>query len=203
MMREGYKKAAWHVLVPAMVAMAIGLAGCGSSSTPATQTIDLKSSGVKANGELKQSVRCGWGSLWIPLDWGKVPDDTKELAIYLGRFKYAKGSGERKVDVQFADLVSKFKPTERRLTANVLPTGISWSYFGSNCVTNGKGQHVLLEVFALDRIHKRAMTRSLSTRLTEEALADPSSPEDPRSSGELTEDATAIGRLITTYTGPH
>jgi len=203
MMREGYKTAVQHVFVAAVVAMAIGPAGCGGSSTPVTQTIDLKSSGMQANGELEPSVRCGWGSLWIPLEWGEVPEDTKELAIYLGRFKYAKGNGERKVDVQFSDLVSKFKPTERQLTANVLPAGISWSYFGSNCIPNGKGQHVLLEVFALDRIRDRVMKRGLATRLTEEALAYPNPTESPRSPGELTEDATAIGRLITTYTGPH
>jgi hypothetical protein len=203
MAREGYKTAVRHALALAAAAMALGLAGCGGGSTPVTQAIDLKSSGVQANGELKPSVRCGWGSLWIPLEWGKVPRDTKELAIYLGRFKYAKEGGKRKVDVQFADLVSKLKPTERQLVANVLPAGVSWSYFGNNCVTNGKGQHVLLAVFALDQIRDRTMKRSLATRLTEEALADPNSAAGPRSPGELTEDATAIGRLITTYTGPH
>jgi len=203
MMREGYKMATQHALVLAAVTMALGLAGCGGGSTPVTQAIDLKSSGVQANGELKQNVRCGWGSLWVPLEWGKVPEDTKELAIYLGRFKYAKGNGQQKVDVKFADLVSKVKATEHQLVANVLPEGVSWSFFGSNCVPNGKGQHVLLEIFALDQIRHRAMKRSLATRLTEEALAEPNPTEGPRSPGELTEDAVAVGRLITTYTGPH
>ncbi|HET7486270.1 MAG TPA: hypothetical protein VFJ64_12970 [Solirubrobacterales bacterium] len=189
------------------MAAALALASCGGgSSAPATSAIDLKSPGIQANGELKPSTRCGWGSLWIPLEWGELPEDTKELAIYLGRFGYAKENGKRKVVVHFADLVSKFKPTEHKLVANVLPEGVSWSYFGTNCLPQGggRGQSILLEVFALDRIHQRTMKRALATRLTEEALADPNPTEGPRSPGELTADSVAVGRLITPYTtGPH
>ena len=206
MMREDCKrgpKCAW-LLVP--VVAVLGLAGCGGgSSAPVTAAIDLKSPGVQANGELDPSVRCGWGSLWVPLEWENVPDDTKELAVYLGRFKSVKKNGKPKVVVQFADLVSKFKPTERQLVANVLPEGVSWSWFGTNCLPSApKGARLLLAVFALDRIRERKMDRRLATRLTEEALAEPEITEGPRSPGELTEDATAVGRLITTnYTGPH
>lgn len=204
MMRKEFKKPARYAL--GLVAAALTLASCGGGSTPVTSVIDLKSPGLQANGELKPSTRCGWGSLWVPLEWEKLPEDTKELAIYLGRFKHTKEGGERKVVVHFADLVSKFKPTERRLAANVLPEGVSWSYFGINCLSppKGRGQSILLEVFALDRIHKRTMTRNLATRLTEEALANPNPTEGPRSPGELTGDAVAVGRLITPYTtGPH
>jgi hypothetical protein len=206
MMRRGFKKPVRHAWGLGLVALALTLASCGGGgSPPVTSVIDLKSPGVQANGELKPSTRCGWGSLWVPLEWGKLPEDTKELAIYLGRFKHTGENGKRKVVVHFADLVSKFKPTEHRLVANVLPEGVSWSYFGFNCVPpqRGRGQSILLEVFALDRIHQRKMTRNLATRLTEEALAHPNPTEGPRLPGELTEDATAVGRLITTYTGPH
>jgi hypothetical protein len=206
MMREESGKGTLRAWGLGLIAIAVALGGCGSSSTPVTSVIDLKSPGLQANGELKPSTRCGWGSLWVPLEWGKLPKDTKELAIYLGRFKYAKENGKRKVVVHFADLVSKFKPTEHQLVANVLPEGVSWSYFGINCLPagGGKGQSILLEVFALDRIHQRTMKRNLATRLTEEALADPNPTEGTRSPGELTGDAVAVGRLITPYTtGPH
>jgi hypothetical protein len=206
MMRGGSKKPARCAWGLGLVAAALALASCGGNSTPVTSVIDLKSPGLQANGELKRSTRCGFGSLWVPLEWGKLPEDTKELAIYLGRFKHAKEGGKPKVVVHFADLVSKFKPTEHKLVANVLPEGVSWSYFGTNCLPppQGKGQSILLEVFALDRIRERTMKRNLATRLTEEALADPNPTEGPRSPGELTEDATAVGRLITPYTtGPH
>jgi hypothetical protein len=207
MVREGFTKLAGYAWGLGLVAAALLLASCGGgSSAPVTSAIDLKSPGLQANGELKPSTRCGWGSLWVPLNWGKLPEDTKELAIYLGRFKNANEGGKQKVVVQFADLVSKFKPTEQRLVANVLPEGVSWSYFGTNCLppAQGRGQSILLEVFALDRIRERTMTRNLATRLTEEALADPNPTEGPRSPGELTGDAVAVGRLIAPYTtGPH
>jgi hypothetical protein len=202
MMREGFKKLGRGVFAIAMIVIVLGLAACGSSA-PTTGVIDLKSPGVQPSGKLKPSVRCGWGSLWVPLEWGDVPDDTKELAILLARFKYVKEGSKQKPVVLFTDLVSKFKPSEHRLVANVLPQGISWSYFGTNCVTSGKGQYLLLEVFALDNVRERKMDRRLATRLTEEALSDSTVTEGPRSPGELTEDATAVGRLITTYTGPH
>lgn len=182
------------------------LAGCGSASSndPALSAIDLRSPGLQANGELKPSVLCGWGSLWVPLEWGRVPEDTKELAVYLGRFKYASVHGERKVVVQFADLISKFKPTEHRLVANVLPEGVSWSSFGTNCVTPRRGQRLLLEVFALDRVGQRQITRPMATRLTAEALAQPQPTDGAQPPGEPVQDATAVGRLIVGYTtGPH
>jgi len=205
MMRDGYRKARL-ALALAVATMSFGtLAGCGGGSgQPTTAVLNLESSGVQANGELTPDTRCGWGSLWVPLEWGAVPEDTKELAILLARFKYVKREGTRKPMVVFSDLVSKFKPTERKLVANVLPEGVSWSYFGTNCVPGLKGQRLLLAVFALDRVRNRKIDRRLATRLTEEALADPNPTDGPRSPGELTADATAVGRLITTnYTGPH
>lgn len=207
MIWRGFKKPVRYAWGLVLVAAALAMSSCGGdSSPPVTSVIDLKSPGLQANGELKQSTRCGWGSLWVPLEWGKLPEGTKELAIYLGRFKYAKENGKRKVVVHFADLVSKFKPTEHRLIANKLPEGVSWSFFGTNCLSPGRGrkQSILLEVFALDRARERPVKRDLATRLTEEALADPNPAKGPRSPGELTEDAVAVGRLITRYsTGPH
>src|SRR3954451_19507537 len=201
MTREESGKGTWGAWGLGLIVVALMLGGCGGSDTPMTSVIPLKSPGVEANGVLKPSVFCGYGSLWVPLKWGKVPEDTKELAILLARFKYVKEGGVRKLVVPFADLVSKFKPTEHELVANVLPEGISWSYFGVNCI-HRKGQRILLEVFALDRIHHRGMRQPLATRLTEEALKHPHPIESPRSPGILTSDTTAVGRVIATYGPP-
>jgi len=200
MMRGEIKKAAaCHACALIAALAAIGLTGCGGS-TPVTSPIELKSPGVQPNGKLKPSVFCGWGSLWVPLEWGEVPEDTKELAILLARFKHVNEGGEQKLVVPFADLVSKFKPSERKLVANVLPEGVSWSWFGNNCLPP-KGQKILLEVFALDDVKHRSMNKELATRLAEEALKHPHPREEPRSPGELTSDTTGVGRLIVQY-GP-
>ncbi len=182
------------------------LAGCGGSSpdSAALSAIDLESPGLQANGELEPSTRCGWGAIWIPVHWGKVPGNTKELAVFFGRFKFANEHGKQGVVVQYADLVSKFKPSEHRLVANVLPEGISWSNFGASCVAVQGGQNLLLEVFALDRIGRRQITRAQATRLTEEALAHPPPTEGALPPGKPLQGATAVGRLITGYTtDPH
>src|SRR4051794_10331130 len=130
---SGGKEVLWLL---GLIAAILVLAGCGgtSSDSPALSVINLKSPALQANGELEPSTRCGWGAIWVPLQWGRVPEDTMELAVYFGRFKYANEHGEQRVVVQFADLVSKFKPPEHRLVENVLPEGISWSNFGTDCV---------------------------------------------------------------------
>lgn len=190
----------------ALIAASLVLAGCGSavSGGPTLPRIDLESRGLLRNGELKPSTRCGWGAIWVPLHWGEVPENTKELAVYFARFKLANEHGGHGVAVQYADLVSKIKPSEHRLVANVLPEGISWSNFGASCVTAQGGQHLLLEVFALDRIGQRRITRAQATRLAEEALAHPQPTEGTRPPGRPLQGATAVGRLITRYTTtPH
>jgi hypothetical protein len=200
---SGGKEVLWPLC---LIAAILVLAGCGrtSSDNAALSAIDLESSGLQANGELKPSTRCGWGAIWIPLHWGKVPENTNELAIYFARFKYASEHGKRRVVVQYADLVSKFKPSEHRLVANVLPEGVSWSNFGASCVTARGGQNLLLEVFALDRIGRRQITRAQATRLTEEALAHPQPTGGAPPPGKPLQGATAVGRLITGYTtSPH
>jgi len=169
-----------------------------------TSAIDLKSPGVEANGVIKPSVSCGYGSLWIPLEWGGLPEDTKELAVLLARFEHVKDGNGKKLVVPFADLVSQFAPSEHQLVANVLPEGVRWSYIGrENCVPVREGQTILLEVFALDRVSEsRVLNRALATRLTEEALTDPEPKESPRSPGKLTNDTAGIGRLFVSYGPP-
>src|ERR1051326_8449916 len=109
MMREDSKRGMWRWALAGLVAVSLALAGCGGSSST-TGVIDLKSPGVEADGVIKPSVSCGAGSLWVPLEWGKLPKDTQELAIFIGRFEYVGEGGKKKVAVPFADLVSKIKP---------------------------------------------------------------------------------------------
>jgi hypothetical protein len=202
--RRGSREAARHALIPGLIALGLALAGCGSASPSVTSVIDLKSPAVE-DGVTKPSVRCGWGSIWIPLEWGAVPDDTKELAVYIGRYKYLKEGSRRKPVATFGELVSHIKPSEKRVPANVLPDGASWSNSNPvSCPLNANGDPMLLGIFALDRIQPRSMTSSLATRLTEEALEELSSPsEHPRSPGTLTREAAAVGWLPATYTDVH
>lgn len=196
---------AWCASALVLVVMTMGLVGCGSTSPSVTSVINLKSSGVRADGSTRPNVHCGWGAIWMPLEWGDLPADTEELAIYIGRFKYVNEGKGKKLTVPYADLISKIRPSLQKLSANVLPEGAGWSNLGViSCPVAKQGQHVLVEVFALDRRQaRRAMKQRLAMRLTREALADPHPSAGPRAPGKLTRDTAAVGRLITTYPGPH
>jgi hypothetical protein len=204
MMREGRKRGSKRAWLLAPIVAVLALAGCGGSS-PVTSVIDLKSPEVSANGKTGSDVHCGWGAVWLPLEWGDVPAGTNELAIYIGRFKQVKEGSARKLVIPYADLLNRIEPTLHQLPANVLPEGAGWSNLpGSTCPVSARGQRVLVEVLALDRKQtERTLKRGLAIRLTEEALKHPQPIEGPRAAGELTQDTAAIGRLITTYPGPH
>jgi hypothetical protein len=197
-MHVGLLKASGAILAICVLA----LAGCGGGS-PETSTIDLRSPAVLADGTIRASTSCGAGSLWLPLKWGAVPSGTKELAIYMGRFKYKKVDGARKLIVPFADLVSQIDPSQHGLAANTIPSGAAWSDFGQlSCPPARKGQNVLQEVLAFDRARpNRQLDPLLAARLTKEALEAGVADTSPRSPGALTDEATGIGRIIATY-GP-
>jgi hypothetical protein len=201
MVREDSRKGMWQAWGLGLLAIALVLTSCGSgSSAPVTSVIDLKSPSIGADGATLPDAHCGYGPIWLSLEWETPPEGTKELAIYFARFKYVKGPGNgRKPVLTYADLLSNIKPTLHRLPANVLPDGADWSYIGQSCPAANTGQTLVAQVFALDRADApREMKRPLATRLTEEAMADPHPEEAPRSPGKLTRNAVAVGRLIAT-----
>jgi hypothetical protein len=202
MVREKRGRVVWRALAPVLIVLALILTACGSSS-PVTSAIDFRSPAVE-DGVTQPSTHCGWGSIWVPVEWGDVPADTKELAVYIGRYKYVSEGGSRKLVVPFGELVSHIKPSVRQVPPTVLPDGASWSKVGSvSCPIAANGQRLLIGLFALDRIQERTMTRSLAMQLTQEALKDPHPTEHPRSPGALTRDAAAASWFTTTYTSPH
>jgi hypothetical protein len=185
-----------------LLAVTLALAGCGGGSS-GTSTIDLRSPAVRSDGVIKSRYRCGAGSLWLPLEWGPVPSDTKELVAYIGRFKYKDLNGARKLVVPFGDLITHIKPSRRNMPANTFPPGVGWAAFGPiSCPLARRGQNVLLELFALDRTRANwELKGRLATRLTEEALDQDGPSTSSKSPGKLTQDALAAGHLVATY-GP-
>jgi len=186
--------------IAALLALLWASSGCGSGSTnPAA--IEFKSPGIRADGFLSPGVHCGWGALWLPLKWGAVPDGTKELAIFIARFKEDSASGRDKPTITYADLIYHVNPTLRRNAANVLPTEAQWSAVGkTSCPTPWGHQKIAQAVFALERTRVRRLTRQEATRLTEEALqAERSSKPISGPPGPLREDATGMGSFVAAY----
>lgn len=205
-MREGSGKAswlAWALALALVLALAGSMSACGGASSE-TSTIDLRSPGVTAAGTTRPNVHCGWGAIWLPLEWGALPDGTKELAIFIEHFKVQTGKTP-KIAIPYADLVTQLSPSLRQIGANVFPDGAGASQIGVfSCRRKTPGMRSLVELFALDRRRtERKLTRPLAIELTEEALAESESGESPRAPGPLTDDAAAVGRILTTYPGPH
>lgn len=193
-MHRGAKISTLGLVVAALAA------GCGSGDS-GTSTIALKSVAVAPNGAIRHNFDCGRGSLWLPLEWKSLPTDTKELAVFISRYRFEAKRGKREVVVPFGDLISRIKPSTHHVVANVLPQGASWSAFGQvSCPPVREGQHIVLELFALNHVRYRDLGPRLATRLTEEALAARGeSDEKKRSSGLLMEDAVGVGRILATY----
>jgi hypothetical protein len=191
-------------ILAAAVSLAALSAGCGGGSPQSSGTapIAFRSRAVDANGVIRPNFSCGGGALWLPLEWGAVPSNTKELAIYIGRFRYEKRGDAKRLIVPFGELVALIQPSQQHNPPSNLPQGASWSFFGLSCPQQRTGQKILQEIFALDRVPPsyRKLTKPLATRLTEEALKG-RPREDARSPGPLTKDAVGIGRFVATY-GP-
>jgi hypothetical protein len=195
---------AW--LLGLTLTLSLALWGCGSES-PERSTIDFTSPAVQANGVIRPNVRCGTGTLWLPMEWGPVPPDTEELAIYIGRYEHKKVDGKRKLVIPFGDLISHISPSLHGIEANTLPVKSRWSAFGtSSCPAEQgekvvrKGQSILLQLFALDRTRRfRRLSRSLATELTEESLRQDGLASRSASAGELTGETLGTGQIVATY----
>lgn len=189
-----------------LLAVAMLVCGCGQGSSAATRSaIRLESPAVGADGVIAPGVRCGGGTIWFPLKWGALPDGTRELVLYFGWFKNEVKGGKRKVVAPFGAVIHKIKPSLHGIAANTLPLESEWSYFTlDNCQPARKGQHYLVELFALDhpqRAVPETLSRGLVTGLTEEALGVGRFAGDSESTTRLTAEALAVGRLTATY-GP-
>lgn len=192
--------ARWGAVGLAALLALLWASGCGSDSSQIA-VIPLESpGGVGANGFLSSSVRCGSGSLWLPLKWGAVPDGTKELAIYLGHFKRDPG-GQRKPVVTFADLVYHISPSLHQNEANYIPDKAQWTTVGEpSCPAPWGNLEIVQAVFAFDRTRVRHLTREEATRLTEEALKEKRGSRPVSGPpGPLREDAAGVGTFVTGY----
>jgi phosphatidylethanolamine-binding protein (PEBP) family uncharacterized protein len=192
-------KASWSL--GALVVASI-LVGCGQPS-PDRSTIRFESPAVRANGVISPDFRCGGGSIWLPLEWGPVPPDTKELVVYLGRFVRPTGTGSRRLRVPFGILITNIDPSTRGIPTNTLPpesVPLTYRTFNS-CPPARKGQNVLLQLFALERpLQAPASPSSVSMiHLTEAALGIDRSVATPEWVAELTEESLASSRFTTTY----
>lgn len=189
-----------------LLLVALSLLGCGSSSSSEISTIRFDSSGVGRDGVTLASSECGYGTIWLPLEWTAVPEATEELLLYIGQFRREAADGSERIVVPYASVITGIGPVRRSITTNTIPKeGESGSFEPfSSCPSEKKGQNFLFRLIALDsrgQVSSGDLSEKAVTQLTEEALGI----EPPRATSAWADrvaDATLASGQFTVKYGP-
>jgi phosphatidylethanolamine-binding protein (PEBP) family uncharacterized protein len=138
-----------------LLVLVLALAGCGGSSSSSAKVMPLEfgSPVVSANGKLPTRYTCAGKNLPLPLEWGAVPADTTELALFVLGLTPNPATGGSKIAVQWA--VTGLKPTLHRLFAGKPPPGASLGLNSSGrtsyslCPAKGTSKSYLFIIYAL------------------------------------------------------
>ncbi len=138
----------------AMLVSAISLAGCGSSSDgPATvAAIPFKSTAIGGK-TIPARYTCAGRDTPPPLEWGVVPKNTGELALFVVGYVPEPATKTYALSIEWA--VAGLSPTLHRLTTERLPfgafagvaTGGKRTY--SICPKRGVSEHYQFLLFAV------------------------------------------------------
>jgi phosphatidylethanolamine-binding protein (PEBP) family uncharacterized protein len=175
-----------HLSVVSVVLLAIAVTGCGSSTTGTTTenkaTIAFESPVVNTKGFIPAGFKCNAAKVWIPMRWGALPADTKELVIYVARFGVPQRTvgGTARASLLAQELIIGLKPTLHGLPVGKLPHGALIGIYeignkrASVCPAKGSAQGILFGLYALNHrqeISKGAQSGSLLNKLRSEAVA--------------------------------
>jgi phosphatidylethanolamine-binding protein (PEBP) family uncharacterized protein len=113
------------------LALALALAGCGTSSEiDTTPHIAVKSAALTGD-TMPALYTCHGHNTPPTIEWGNVPSDVKELALFLVSYTSEPLTHTNKISVEWS--VAGIDPNLHKLQAGKLPHG---AYFGLN--SNGK-----------------------------------------------------------------
>jgi phosphatidylethanolamine-binding protein (PEBP) family uncharacterized protein len=167
--------------VSGLLLAAGALAGCGAGSTTtpladAGAAVALESPVLHGARSIPRNYTCDGKDVSLPLQWGAVPAETKELAVMILAVDLPRPSeGKEVVNVVAQWGVLGLAPTLRRLASGTLPPG---ALVGLNprgrprysiCPAKGTHQSYLITVFTLPRrleAHPGFTDQALFTTLT-------------------------------------
>ncbi|HUI59113.1 MAG TPA: hypothetical protein VLX90_02755 [Steroidobacteraceae bacterium] len=147
-----------QVLSGLVLAAAVVLSGCGSTSSPTSTTasraptIPFKSPAL-AGTVLPARYTCDGQNVAPPLEWGAVPPGTAELAVFALGFKPAGPANTLSVSVEWA--LAGVNPKLHRLEPGALPQGAhlgltsSRTHSYSICPPKGLAEQYQFELYAL------------------------------------------------------
>jgi phosphatidylethanolamine-binding protein (PEBP) family uncharacterized protein len=113
-------------------------AGCGGDTESSSQTAKINSQpaseassqtaftspALKSGDTIPKSFRCT-ANIWLPLNWGPVPDNTAEIALNVQAFGQPQRENGRVVwtPVVAGSLITGLRPTFHALHVGKVPTG--------------------------------------------------------------------------------
>jgi hypothetical protein len=177
------------------------LPGCGDASSQKA-TLKLWSPGVNSAGVTNVTAACRVGTTWLPIKWGPLPDGTKELVIYFGRFKYE----NKQVTPTFGSLLVGVKPRLHGLPMETFPPEtFAVDYHALNsCPSALRGEHIVIELFArstIGRVPTGTLSRDFTVTFTEDALGHGVGTKSTAASKFINE-SLAAGHLIASTPSP-
>ena len=192
-----------------ILAIGLMLVGCGQASSDGStitrskvdsSKIDFWSPAVDADGVISSEYSCGGGTFWFPLKWGSVPGDTKELIVFIGRYKNDTVDSPEGLTVTFGGQVAHIGPKIHGIEANTFPSPeVIPAYFeGSHSCAIQNGETYLLKLFALDHLREvpsASLSAGFVTGLAEEALGVGGFAGDSAAETKLTKEALAVGQF--------
>jgi phosphatidylethanolamine-binding protein (PEBP) family uncharacterized protein len=153
-MRRQSKAILRTALLSALVA---ALAACGSSSPARTGTtatpanLDVKSPAMVGE-RIPARYTCDGQGISPPLEWGAVPPNVRQLALFLVGYRPKSGKEKFKVSVEWA--VAGLSPSLHRLAPNQLPAGAhvgvaSAGHRYTLCPAKGATVHYQFELYGV------------------------------------------------------
>lgn len=177
-------------------ALALMTSGCGSggaSPSPSANvpTLPFGSPVLAGSTVIPSHYKCNSRHVWLPLQWGEPPAETRELAMYIARFSPPKVvRGRLKAEIKASAIVVGIKPTLRKLSLGKYPSGVLIGVHApkdlnaSICPPRGTRQSLMFRIFALP--HKLGVSKS--SRNVSETLVS-----------AMTKQATEVGTFIVSY----
>jgi len=177
-----------HLTTASVALLAVAVAGCGSTTTTSTALerkprIAFQSPVVSTRGAIPATFKCSENRIWIPLRWGTLPTNTKELVIYIARFGRPESApgGTARAALIAQELIIGLKPTLHGLAVGKLPHGALIGTYeignkrASICPVKGSSQEgVVFGLYALahhQQISKGSQSGGLLNKLRAEAVA--------------------------------
>jgi len=104
------------------MALALALAGCGSSGTnpPTAVPVAFKSSAIVGQ-RIPALYTCDGKNITPPMEWGSVPAGTKELVLMVVGLTPSASTNSYSISVEWA--IDGVDPALHRLAAGQLPVG--------------------------------------------------------------------------------